>query len=282
MPADSTKRFAQPPVVMRYDGIDVVREDLLEGGSKTRFLPYLIEGAKEVVYGGPFCGAAALALSVLGRRLNIKVTLFYASRKPRNWHGNQRAAQRNGATIYLVPTGYMTNVQAKAKAYARERGALFLPLGFDVPQATEPYIEVLRKVAPSPGLARADLVHHGLGDARALSRRRLSRVTGDRVCVGLASRHDKQAFTPNVRLIDSGYSFSAPARTQPPFPSRPEYDARRGSYASGNARAGRFSGMFCEEEGTLRMKFVPSTAKKGVYLIPQVRTPQERRRHEID
>jgi hypothetical protein len=46
------------------------------------------------------------------------------------------------------------------------------------------------------------------------------------VAVGLASRHDNQQFTPNVRLFGGGYSFSTPAKTQPSFRSSPEYDEK--------------------------------------------------------
>jgi hypothetical protein len=45
----------------------------------------------------------------------------------------------------------MTNVQKKARTYARQHGALFLPLGFDVPQAAEPYVEIMRGVRRSLG-----------------------------------------------------------------------------------------------------------------------------------
>lgn len=46
-------------VLERYAGdLTVVRDDLLdEGGSKLRFLPFLTEGAEEVVFGGPFAAA---------------------------------------------------------------------------------------------------------------------------------------------------------------------------------------------------------------------------------
>ena len=70
-----------PPVIERHGEIDVLRDDLIDGGTKARFLPFLINGAKEVVFGGPFCGGAPYTLAVLGRESGIKVTLFYAKRK---------------------------------------------------------------------------------------------------------------------------------------------------------------------------------------------------------
>jgi hypothetical protein len=143
--------FEKPPIVERHANISVVREDLVDGGSKARFLPFLIRGARHIVFGGPFCGGAPYALSVVGRRPGIRVTLFYAQRKRENWHPNRVRARENGATIFQVPCGYMTNVQKKARTYARQHGALFLPLGFDVPQAAEPYVEIMRGVRRSLG-----------------------------------------------------------------------------------------------------------------------------------
>ena len=66
------------PIIEEHNRFLVVRDDLVPGGSKMRFLPYLVKDAKEVVFGGPFCGGAPYALSVWGGRTKTKVTLFYA------------------------------------------------------------------------------------------------------------------------------------------------------------------------------------------------------------
>lgn len=205
----------------------MLRDDLLDGGSKTRFLPFIIEGAAEVVFGGPFCGGAPWALSVLGRRSagRLKVSLFYAKRK--ELHGRQRLAIANGASLHFVSPGYMTNVQAKARAYAKEAGALFLPLGFDVPAAEEPFVEFMRQVRKR--LGGVDEVWCCAGSGMVA--RCLSKAFPDSgihaVAVGLASRHAAQEFGPNVSLYPAPYSFEQPARgAPPPFPSCPNYDRK--------------------------------------------------------
>jgi hypothetical protein len=108
----------------------VVREDLVAGGSKIRFLPHIVGDAKEIVFGGPFCGGAPYALAVWGARMGAKITLFYAKRNELHWR--QEAAFRLGAQIYQVPAGRMSVVQHRARKYAADHGALFLPLGFDL------------------------------------------------------------------------------------------------------------------------------------------------------
>jgi hypothetical protein len=110
------------PVIEEHGGVLVVRDDLLAGGSKIRFLPHIVGDAKEVVFGGPFCGGAPYALAVWGARMRIRITLFYAKRK--DFHWRQRAAFRLGAQLFQVPAGRMAVVQHRARTYAADHGAL--------------------------------------------------------------------------------------------------------------------------------------------------------------
>ena len=216
--------LAKPPVIEAHKAIAVLRDDLLEGGSKLRFLPYLVGDAEEIVFGGPFCGGAPLALSVLGRVMQRRVTLFYAKRK--DLHPRQRAAAANGATIMEVPAGRMSVVQARAREYAAQAGALFLPLGFDVPAAEEPfegYLADLRERIGSPDeiwcAAGSGMIARCLGRAFPLSRVKA-------VAVGLASRHAKQEFTKNVELLPCRYGFEQEAKHRAPFNACLHYEAK--------------------------------------------------------
>ena len=204
--------------------VSVVRDDLLYGGSKTRFLPFLIGDAQEIVFGGPFCGGAPVALAAVGRVLGRRVTLFYAKRG--ELHPRQRWAQEQGATIVQIPYGYMSNVQSKAKAYAEKAGALFLPLGFDVPAAEEPFIEVMRGLRDGG----FDEVWCASGSgmlARCLGRA-LPEAQIQAVAVGLASRWKKQTMPANVAVLEAAYDFGQACRLkQPaPFPICPNYEAK--------------------------------------------------------
>lgn len=219
--------YGPPPILERYHpNITVVRDDLLDGGSKTRFLPYLIEGAEEVVFGGPFCGGAPWALSVLGKRSQgrLRVTLFYAKRKA--LHRRQLAARANGARLVEVSPGYMSNVQAKARAYAAKAGALFLPLGFDLPQAEQPFVEAMQGVRAAIGGADQVWCCAGSGMLARCLGRAFPDAAIHAVAVGLASRHDAQPFGPNVMLHECPYDFAEETRASAPFPSCPNYDRK--------------------------------------------------------
>ena len=218
--------YSLPLVTEQIDDmLWVVRDDLLDGGSKTRFLPYLIGNADELVFGGPFCGGAPLALSVIGKQYGRKVTLFYAARK--TLHPRQLEAVRNGATIKEVgPFGFMSNVQAKARRYCEETGALFLPLGFDVPEASKPFIEVMREVRTRLGFF--DQVWCAAGSG--MLARCLGVAFPDSAimacAVGLKSRHDNQSLTNNVTIHVSPYEFKQECKTECPFPCCPNYDRK--------------------------------------------------------
>lgn len=212
------------PIIEEHDDVIVIREDLCDGGSKIRFLPYLVEDAKEIVFGGPFCGGAPYALSVWGRRKGVKVTLFYAKRK--ELHERQKKAFENGATLYQVPFGYMTNVQAKARNYARDNGALFLPLGFDIPTACAPFVDYMKSVRQTVG--KIDEVWCATGSgmlARCLSEA-FPDATIHGVIVGLKSRNSKQEFRGNVVLHECRYDFADQCKAEVPFPSCGNYDRK--------------------------------------------------------
>jgi Pyridoxal-phosphate dependent enzyme len=232
-------RYHGAATIEDYAGVRVVRDDLLEGGSKIRFLGHLIPAdTREVVYGGPFCGGAAVALSVLARQRGIRCTLFYAKRA--ELHARQRTALANGATIYQVRFGYMTTVQAKARRYAADHGALLLPLGFDRPAATAPFVEAMRGVRAQLGAPPSEV---WCATGSGMLARCLALAFPDSrihaVAVGLHSRWGAQAFPPNVQVRPAPYRFEQPARTRPPFPSCPNYDAKAWEICAAEGRPGR-------------------------------------------
>lgn len=203
----------------------VVRDDLIEGGSKMRFLPALTDGAAELVFGGPFCGGAPYGLSVLGRATGQRVSLFYAERgEP---HARQAAAAANGAVLHWVPHGRISVVQKRAREYAAHAGARFLPLGFDLPEAEAPYTLAMERLQAELPWA-PDEVYCATGSgmlARCLARVfRRARVSA--VAVGLGSRHEQQAWPPNVTVVHTSYRFEDRCETHAPFPSDPYYDRK--------------------------------------------------------
>ncbi len=216
-----------------------MRDDLLEGGTKLRFLPFLTQGAEEIVYGTPFCGGAQLALSVLGRESGQRVTLFTAQRKI--LHPRQQAAKKNGANLIQVSYGYMTNVQAKARAYAERNDALFLPLGFDVSAATEPFLEAIRRVRKQTGDPDEVWCATGSGmlaKALAIGFPNSAIIA---VGVGLQSRHLTQGllWPRNAFIREAKLPFEKEEKDRAPFPSDGNYDRKAWVLCAERSRTSR-------------------------------------------
>lgn len=239
---DPRRWLDETAVLQKHGRILVVRDDLLEGGTKLRFLPFLTQGAKEIVYGSPFCGGAQLALAVLGRESGQKITLFTAERKV--LHHRQRQAQKSGAVLKLVPYGYMSNVQAKARAYAASSGALFLPLGFDVDAATEPFLEAIRRVRRRTGSPDEVWCATGSGMLARCLAEGFPDSEIKAVGVGLKSRHLSQGlrWPRNATIIESKLRFEQEEEHLPPFPSCPNYD--RKAWLLCSSALGRKSRLF--------------------------------------
>ena len=209
----------------KHGSTTVLRDDLIEGGSKMRFLPELCRGADELVFGGPFCGGAPVALSVIGRITAPPVTLFYASRK--KLHRRQAQAKQNGARIELVSPGYMPSVQKAARDYAERTGARFLPLGFDRPEAEAPFVGFMDKLRREIGSPEEVWCASGSGMlARCLARG----FPSSRICavaVGLKSRWSRQAMPPNVTVYQYPRDFAWELRgSTAPFPICGYYEAK--------------------------------------------------------
>lgn len=235
-------------MIERYGDIFVVRDDLLPGGSKSRFVPYIIpDGTTEIVYGAPFCGGAPVAIAVEGQRRGIPVTIFYAQRKeltPR-----QKRVAGLGARLELITPGYMTVVQARARAYAAERGATFLPLGIDLPEAQDPFVEAIRGVVA--GLEPSEVwCATGSGMLARCLALALPKSQVKAVAVGLASRWqlqmvnrsrllpDHRVFPPNVEVIQSSLRFERKIQWKAPFDSCDHYDRKAWAICVNQAKPG--------------------------------------------
>lgn len=203
----------------------IARDDLVPGGTKVRFLPALVEGATELVYGGPFCGGAAIALAVVGKYLKIPVTLFYAKRT--TWHPRQLLAESYGAKLIAVPMGFQSHVTAVAKHYAEERGARYFPLGYDLPEAMTLLLAHLYGLRSKIGQVSAIYSACSSGmltEALAMTWPD-AQVIG--TCVGLKSKWGVRMFPPNVRLIEWPTILSKPVKAiAPPFNCCPYYEQK--------------------------------------------------------
>jgi hypothetical protein len=215
------------PIIQEHSGILVVRDDLIAGGTKRRVLPYLLQGADEFVYASPAYGYAQVALAITCREMGLKATVFTAQRK--QMHPRTAEARRAGAKVVMVPTGYLSNVRAKARDYAATVGACNLPFGFDTPEFVARLSATARSIDVEP---REVWTVAGSG---TLSRALQLAWPGARF---YAVRVGAVPQVGNALLYTAPESFEQEARQKPPFPSCSNYDAKAWRFIREHATPG--------------------------------------------
>ena len=219
------------PQLIEHDGILVVRDDLLPGGTKARFLPVLFEDADEVVYASAAEGGAQTALATVAAQLGKRATIFVAKRAQP--HPRALMAKLLGATIMQVSPGYLSTVQARAREYSRQVGAKLAPFGVDMPEAIETVAAAARSIGIEPDevwcASGSGVLARALAKAWPKARRHVIQV-GRRL-----EPNEVAGATIHVYPLP----FGREATSKPPFPSDPHYDAKAWEQCAARKGPGR-------------------------------------------
>jgi hypothetical protein len=205
-----------PPVIRVHDGISVLRDDLLPGGTKRRAIPvFFNDRVEEYVYASPVQGAAQLALAYTAREHGKRATIFCAARKTP--HANTLRVRELGAQVIEVPLGYLSNVTAKAIGYAQRTGAMLLPFGLDAPK----FVYALSDVAKAIPIQPKEV--WSIASSGVLSRA-LQLAWPDAKFYGIQVGHAPIA--SKAVIMGAPERFEKDAKEPPPFPSCGNYDAK--------------------------------------------------------
>lgn len=220
-----------PITIQRYGKFIVVRDDLLDGGTKRRGADEFVKNhpAEELVYGGvAIYGKAQEALALCCKDHGKQLTLFVPKRN--SLHPFTARAKQLGARIIEVANGMLTVTEARARQYAAEcpsKRARF-PIGVDHP-------DIVRAIGESA--AAIDFSEFSIGEDGPTEV--WSIVSGGVLSRGL------QAAWPNAkiygvtighrappekvgraRLYSSKYKYFQREKHPPPWPALLEYDAK--------------------------------------------------------
>lgn len=205
------------PVVTTFDGITVVRDDLLQAGTKQLALLKVLPsyGAKEFVYTSPVYGYAQVALAFACRELGYAATIFCAERK--SLHPLTARAAAYGARIVQVPVGRLSLLKCRAREYCLQTGARLFPMGFDLPEIRAVFVERAKSVDFAPKevwcAAGSGCLSKSLQEAWPDARHFAIRI----------------GFEPSIggaTCLTAPEKFQDPAKILPPFPSCINYDAK--------------------------------------------------------
>jgi hypothetical protein len=215
------------PVIERVGRVQVVRDDLIPGGTKRRVIDALLRGADEFVYASPAYGYAQVALAYACRDLGLRATVFTAKRG--QLHPRTKEAKGAGAKVVLVPVGYLSNVQAKAREYAAVVGARLLPFGLDTPEIGAR----LSEVAAALPLVPAEV--WSVAGSGTLTRALQAAWPG---AAFHAVQVGKEAEVGIAMKYTAPEKFDNNATVPPPFPSCRNYDAKAWRFIQQHASDG--------------------------------------------
>jgi hypothetical protein len=218
-----------PPAVEVVEGFRVVRDDYLPGGSKMRYLLPLLCGRSEaeVVYGSPASGYAQIAVAHACTMLGKRATVFVAASK--RGHKRTEAARAAGARIVPVHFGRLSVVLARARGYARVRGAYLVPWGVDVPEAIEYFAAAARGITPAPAEVWACA-----GSGTLIRGLQLAWPGAAFHAVQVGARPEVGAAT----LYCAPERYEQDAELPPPYPSCGNYDAKVWRFVTRHAQPG--------------------------------------------
>jgi hypothetical protein len=145
-----TDPFGQP-TVERFDRFQVVRDDLIEVGSKGRFADLFLkhQTADHFVYVAPRVGYAAISLARICRKYGKKLTLFAPASKTISEH--QALALELGAKMRFVRVAAMPILNGYAEKFAAKIGGKFIPLGLRDALVTAAIIDTCRRITEVNG-----------------------------------------------------------------------------------------------------------------------------------
>lgn len=229
-PAPRAAEEVPPLAVDEIEGIRVVRDDRVLGGTKRRALDRLVAGidADELVYATPAYGFAQIALAGACRAAGKKATIFVAARSDR--HPRTQLAADLGANIVEVKAGRLNVIQSRARKHCEETGAYLVPFGMD----DEIFVDAMaQEIAALPGEAPTEVwCVAGSGTLTRALQRAFPDAAHHAVQIG------RDPDVGEAKLWKAPEAFEDDATDPPPFPSCSNYDAKAWRFIREHAAPG--------------------------------------------
>lgn len=217
------------PVIKSYNGINVLRDDLLAGGTKSILMPTLIVGGDEFVYATPVYGGFQIALSAYCNKIGKKATIFCAKRKVK--HPNTIKCIQYGANVIEVPYGYLSVVEKRARDYCELHGAVKLNFGAKSSSNITLIADRMRWVTKILGSEPNEIfcaIGSGTLVTGILEGTQNSKVYGVQVGAEFTGGEDDKRLT----VLKYHKSFDKLSTYDTQFPSIPNYDLKAWEYCN--------------------------------------------------
>lgn len=214
-----------PIKIEKHYGINILRDDLLEGGTKS----ILLEGIQiqypnitEYVYASPVYGGFQIALSAYCKNNGLKATIFCARRTQK--HSNTLKCIEYGANIMEVYPGYLSVVEKRARDYCEKKSHIHkFVFGANTPENINIIANRAKKVLQQ-FKCEPDEIWVAVGSG-TLVKGILQAVKHAKV-YGVLVGVDFEYSHPNLILIKYPKPFETESRLKVDFPSMANYDRK--------------------------------------------------------
>ena len=212
----------------------VVRDDLVEGGTKRRVLGKYIEHFSEFdeyIYASPRQGYGQLSLSIVCAEIDKKSTIFIPKGK-HTWITEKSIEY--GAKVVEVPMGFLINIQRKARDYVKKsKQRHLMPFGFDHPIIINEFGRIMKEVK----LDKTPPEVWSCMSSGVLSRGLQIAFPNSKVFGVQVGHNTDERERGRASVYKSRYDFRSTCtiKERPPFPSNLWYDAKAWMIVKQNA-----------------------------------------------
>ena len=229
--------------------LNIIRDDLLDGGTKVRgLLPYMRQiisnnpKKTEFIYPSPVFGYAQVALAVCCKLLEKDCTIFVAKRAQK--HPNTKLAESFGATIIEVPFGRLVVVKKRLLDYVYDSPITrqAMPWGLD----NEQYRECLKESITHqfPAYEKIEDVTFwvcvGSGTLFKTLAQAFPKAKFNLVLVGADYTVENEYKEKIANVFRAPEKYEQMSKSNPPYPSNKWYDAKLWQFVVKHAKDGDF------------------------------------------
>ena len=213
--------------IENHNGIFVLRDDLLPGGTKSILIKSIIESApykNEFVYASPVYGGFQVALSAYCKQEGKKTTIFCAKRN--TLHPNTIKCLEYGANVIQVPYGYLSVVEKQARLYCKGN-ANIEKIVFGASSIenedllTQRTLEVFKQLGKEP-----DEIWCAIGSGTLITGISRACKTAKVYGVQVGAEFIPKEGINNIQIIKYEKPFDKPSKLKAPFPSMENYDLK--------------------------------------------------------
>ena len=217
------------PFLADHEGITIVRDDMIDGGTKARALDFLLSKVDNewITYVCPRAGAAPYAIAKFAKQAGRKVKMYVPSSK-RMSELQAKMFELGCDEVVFERIASQKNLNIMAQQWAQENGAYFVPMGLNTELATA----ALVRVAYSLGWAPSELA---VATSTGVLGRALRIAWPDAKFHSVAVARNLKAgeMGPGVFYSDPR-PFLKDSKFPCPFPTYDNYDRKAWEYAVNN------------------------------------------------